>query len=128
MSFTRRELMYLFICIPAKISIAGVGDQKELWEGSGRNAGCSRGGKQIEGEDFHIQMLLNPSHDQTWRNKEKESKAKVVLKRKPAVDSDRSLSRVADPHSFLIPIRIWTTHLEPWTQFFVKFFYFSQKF
>ncbi len=31
---------------------------------------------------------------------EKEAKAKVVLKRKPAVDSDVPLSSVADPHSF----------------------------
>jgi hypothetical protein len=49
MSFKRKES----ICIPAKISISDAGDQKELWEGSGRNAGSSGGGKQIEGEDFH---------------------------------------------------------------------------
>jgi hypothetical protein len=53
MSFKRKESMYLFIFIPANISIDDAGDQKELWEGSGRNAGCSRGGKQIKGEDFH---------------------------------------------------------------------------
>jgi hypothetical protein len=45
--------MYLFIFIPAQISIGDAGDQKELWEGSGRNAGCTGGGKQIKGEDFH---------------------------------------------------------------------------